>query len=542
MLGDVLDGAPPPDADDWERLARRVRRRRRRLVPLPDRRAARRRLRGRCRSARAAGCMPPAGARLERELGARRRRAGRVALAALRPCGRHAARVALRAARRASGRASSGAHADAAQLLRRAIESARGAAVAPTRARGRAAGARRGALARSGRPEPAQHAVPARAAARRATTRCATARCCCAQTRAGRPRGRRAPRPSAPGCRALRTLDDVRGAAAAGCRARLLAALAAVRQRAGALRRRDRALRAGDRRGRGGRTRSARVAHACHLLDWALHDAGRGDEATHSARALAIYERLGDLDRQAAVLNNLGGVRLPRAATGARRSCSTAAPATRASRPATSVNAAFGDCNIGEVLVEQGRLDGAPTRRCGARCGSGAGRATTRASRTRPRCSAAPRCTRGAREVGRGQHPAGARQAAPARPRAGGADGRGAARGGARVRRPCRARAAGCRGARARALLDARLEPLLRRVRGCALAQLGEHDGARSPRCTRVAASARVSWASPTTPPPPSTRSPRWTAPTRGAGAAPRVEGASASGSASSGSRRRRCS
>jgi tetratricopeptide (TPR) repeat protein len=49
------------------------------------------------------------------------------------------------------------------------------------------------------------------------------------------------------------------------------------------------------------------LAHACFILDWALFDAGRPEEARHSPRALEIYERLGEVDREAAVLNNMGG-------------------------------------------------------------------------------------------------------------------------------------------------------------------------------------------------------------------------------------------
>ena len=49
------------------------------------------------------------------------------------------------------------------------------------------------------------------------------------------------------------------------------------------------------------------LAHAYYLLDWALTDLGRTDEAdAYRAQALPIYERLGDLSGQASVLNNLG--------------------------------------------------------------------------------------------------------------------------------------------------------------------------------------------------------------------------------------------
>ncbi len=101
---------------------------------------------------------------------------------------------------------------------------------------------------------------------------------------------------------------------------------------------------------------AASLANAWFTLDWALYDAGRREEATYSQGALDIYERLGDLDRQAAVLNNLGGfayhdsrwhdaVELyERAAAASERAGDTA-------------NAAFGACNVGEVLSDQGHLD-----------------------------------------------------------------------------------------------------------------------------------------------------------------------------------------
>ena len=51
----------------------------------------------------------------------------------------------------------------------------------------------------------------------------------------------------------------------------------------------------------------AAEAHARFILDWAYVELGQPELATHSARALEIYEQLGDLDGQAGVLNNLGG-------------------------------------------------------------------------------------------------------------------------------------------------------------------------------------------------------------------------------------------
>src|SRR4029453_14953491 len=99
----------------------------------------------------------------------------------------------------------------------------------------------------------------------------------------------------------------------------------------------------------------AALAQACFVLDWALVESGRPSEAVHSARALEIYERLGQLDRQAAVLNNLGGFayregRWDQAVALYRRG------ADASIRAGDVANAAFGDCNVGEVLSNQGRL------------------------------------------------------------------------------------------------------------------------------------------------------------------------------------------
>ena len=48
------------------------------------------------------------------------------------------------------------------------------------------------------------------------------------------------------------------------------------------------------------------LARACYGLDWALVELGTAAEATHSGRALEIYEQLGDFEHEATVLNNLG--------------------------------------------------------------------------------------------------------------------------------------------------------------------------------------------------------------------------------------------
>ena len=98
------------------------------------------------------------------------------------------------------------------------------------------------------------------------------------------------------------------------------------------------------------------LAHACYTLDYALVESGHPDEATHSWRALEIYEQLGDPEHEFLVLNNLGGIaywddRWDDAVDLYRRAGSCA---ERAGRPA---DAAFTDGNIGEILSDQGHLD-----------------------------------------------------------------------------------------------------------------------------------------------------------------------------------------
>jgi tetratricopeptide (TPR) repeat protein len=97
------------------------------------------------------------------------------------------------------------------------------------------------------------------------------------------------------------------------------------------------------------------LAHAYFILDWALFDLGRMDQVGYSERALEIYEELGDLGRQAVVLNNMGGmaywegrwdeaVELYERGRDARL------------RTGDHVNAASGTFNIGEIRSDQGRL------------------------------------------------------------------------------------------------------------------------------------------------------------------------------------------
>ena len=48
------------------------------------------------------------------------------------------------------------------------------------------------------------------------------------------------------------------------------------------------------------------LAQAYKMLDLAFKEVGQPDKAVYSARALTLYEELGDLPNQALVLNNLG--------------------------------------------------------------------------------------------------------------------------------------------------------------------------------------------------------------------------------------------
>jgi tetratricopeptide (TPR) repeat protein len=97
------------------------------------------------------------------------------------------------------------------------------------------------------------------------------------------------------------------------------------------------------------------LAHAYYLLDWALVDLGRRDEATYSEAALGIYDELGDLGGQATVLNNMAGFafwegRWSEAADryGRAREAWT--------KTGDQVNAAVATAGSAEILLEQGRL------------------------------------------------------------------------------------------------------------------------------------------------------------------------------------------
>jgi class 3 adenylate cyclase/tetratricopeptide (TPR) repeat protein len=102
-------------------------------------------------------------------------------------------------------------------------------------------------------------------------------------------------------------------------------------------------------------------AHACFILDWAYMMRGRPELAVHSARALEIYEELGNFDRQAQVLNNLGGFRYYEGRWDDAVALYERGREIRL-RTGNAVEAAFIACNIGEVLTDQGNLEEAEVR------------------------------------------------------------------------------------------------------------------------------------------------------------------------------------
>jgi class 3 adenylate cyclase/tetratricopeptide (TPR) repeat protein len=107
--------------------------------------------------------------------------------------------------------------------------------------------------------------------------------------------------------RALRTLDGLEGPAARVQRARIFSWYARVHQR----QRRPRdAVEWSEKTIAEAQRANApdALAHAYRTLDWAYMALGRPDEAVHSRQAVAIYEELGDLDSLALTLNNLGGL------------------------------------------------------------------------------------------------------------------------------------------------------------------------------------------------------------------------------------------
>jgi class 3 adenylate cyclase/tetratricopeptide (TPR) repeat protein len=155
--------------------------------------------------------------------------------------------------------------------------------------------------------------------------------------------------------RGLRVLEGLEAIDAVALRARIHAYLGGIRNRQGRWEEAISACRQAIEEAESVGEASA-LARALSGLDWALVESGRREEATHSWRALEIFEELGDLEHEGVVLNNLGMFayfdgRWDDAIALYRRAGECG---KRSGRPA---DIAFTDCNVGEILSDQGRLE-----------------------------------------------------------------------------------------------------------------------------------------------------------------------------------------
>jgi len=98
------------------------------------------------------------------------------------------------------------------------------------------------------------------------------------------------------------------------------------------------------------------VGRALHLLDLVDLRAGRGSDEQRVRRALAMFERCGDLSRQAGIWNHLGLVAYFRGDWDSAVEHYRRAQAAH-ERSGDEWSAAIARANIGEILVDQGRLD-----------------------------------------------------------------------------------------------------------------------------------------------------------------------------------------
>ena len=155
--------------------------------------------------------------------------------------------------------------------------------------------------------------------------------------------------------RGFRCLEDVEGPEATAWRAKMRSRLGGFGTVRAAGPRRSRSCRQAIAEAESVGELSA-LAHALYSLDWALVESGRAARPTNSWRALEIYEQLGDPEHELFVLNNLGMFayfdgRWDDAIAFYRRA---RACGERSGRPA---DVAFVDCNVGEILSDQGHLE-----------------------------------------------------------------------------------------------------------------------------------------------------------------------------------------
>jgi tetratricopeptide (TPR) repeat protein len=98
------------------------------------------------------------------------------------------------------------------------------------------------------------------------------------------------------------------------------------------------------------------LAHAYFLLDWCYASLGRYEEAIYSPLALAIYEELGNLQRQGLILNNMGVFAHFQGRWDEALDLYTRAEQAWA-EAGDRWNGSMATANVGEVLSDQGRLE-----------------------------------------------------------------------------------------------------------------------------------------------------------------------------------------
>jgi tetratricopeptide (TPR) repeat protein len=98
------------------------------------------------------------------------------------------------------------------------------------------------------------------------------------------------------------------------------------------------------------------LAHAYFVLDWALFELGRGDEAVYSEKALVLYEELGMIGPRATIYNNLGSFAYWEGRWDDSIRLLTKGRELRL-QIGDTVDAALGTSNIAEVRSDQGRLE-----------------------------------------------------------------------------------------------------------------------------------------------------------------------------------------
>ncbi|HWC86078.1 MAG TPA: adenylate/guanylate cyclase domain-containing protein [Solirubrobacteraceae bacterium] len=258
-------------------------------------------------------------------------------------------KYALMGAERAAARF---AHADAARLYRRAIDAGRARGAEPSEL-ARAWEALGEALRLTGEPKAALEAMTVARRLRKGDA-LAEARLLYHQADITERHGRLTAAVRSLN-RGLRVLEGLESTEAKVWRARLIADLGGIRMRQGrvteAIERSRQAMAEAESVGE-----LRALARACYLLDWALVEAGEPGEATYSQRALEIYSRLGDPEREARVVINLGAFayeegRWEDAVELYRRGSELSLRAGNLDVAAT------GDANIGEILSDQGLLE-----------------------------------------------------------------------------------------------------------------------------------------------------------------------------------------